>query len=232
MLGGQVGFVGVSGPRCMGSLQTVSQGALCRRIHGSTMGEFSRVAPAMSGFRGGCTMLLDPVQIEKPDRNTRTVKCGVRISAPLAVVWDVLTAYDQLAEVVPNLAISRQRAHPHGGIRVEQCGVQSILGFQFKASVVMDMQEIFDNSKCRRIVFSMVDSRDFKRFEGTWAVWQVNPRVTRLTYSVTISPRGLVPVSAVEWRIMEDVPTNLAAVKNACEKVQIEVETAAKVNRV
>ncbi len=40
---------------------------------------------------------------------------------------------------------------------------------------------------------------------------------TLLTYSVFVRPKGPVPVIALEWRIREDVPRNLLAVKLAAE---------------
>mmetsp|Transcript_10089 Transcript_10089/g.27452 ORF Transcript_10089/g.27452 Transcript_10089/m.27452 type:complete len:108 (+) Transcript_10089:2-325(+) len=41
---------------------------------------------------------------------------------------------------------------------------------------------------------------------------------TKLIYSVNVTPRGMVPVPALEWRIKEDVPSNLRAVKAAVER--------------
>ena len=35
-----------------------------------------------------------------------------------------------------------------------------------------------------------------------------------------IRPRGPVPVAALEWRIREDVPTNLLAVRAAAERLE------------
>mmetsp|Transcript_12877 Transcript_12877/g.22089 ORF Transcript_12877/g.22089 Transcript_12877/m.22089 type:complete len:231 (-) Transcript_12877:218-910(-) len=172
-------------------------------------------------------MVSDTVTIERPQKDIRVVKSGIRITAPLELVWSVLTQYDKLSEVVPNLALSSRKYHPRGGIRVEQCGVQNILGFQFQASVTMDMTECLDSDECRRIVFDMVDSRDFKMFEGVWTLSRLTSKVTKLNYEVTISPKGLVPVAAVEWRIKEDVPTNLEALKVACET---RVAAAANVN--
>jgi hypothetical protein len=41
-----------------------------------------------------------------------------------------------------------------------------------------------------------------------------------VSYSVDVKPRGPVPVAALEWRIREDVPTNLRAVKKASMEIQ------------
>ena len=43
---------------------------------------------------------------------------------------------------------------------------------------------------------------------------------TVLSYVVDVRPKGPVPVAALEWRIREDVPTNLRAVKSAALLLQ------------
>jgi len=68
------------------------------------------------------------VDIQRPAANKRKISSSIVIQEATPVVWKVLTDYNRLAEFIPNLAISRRRFHPNGGIRIEQCGVQSILG--------------------------------------------------------------------------------------------------------
>lgn len=44
------------------------------------------------------------------DSNTsdgRVVTGEVRVAAPLSVVWDILTDFEELVDVVPNLQVSR-----------------------------------------------------------------------------------------------------------------------------
>jgi hypothetical protein len=65
-----------------------------------------------------------------------------------------------------------------------------------------------------------VDSQFFSEFDGAWTVKeQRNPATgqveTLCSYVVDVRPKGPVPVAALEWRIREDVPTNLRAVKAA-----------------
>jgi len=161
-----------------------------------------------------------PVAIEAPARNRRQISSAIEIAAPREVVWELLTDYNNLATHVPNLALSRRRFHPRGGIRLEQCGTQSILGFEFKASVVMDMVEVKQPRGPWAIRFSKVESRDFDTFQGEWVlhtVEETSDHLTRLEYAVDVVPRGFVPVQAVEWRIREDIPSNLIAVQSKCE---------------
>ncbi len=84
----------------------------------------------------------------------------------------------------------------------------------------------------RSLGFTLADSFMFSAFDGSWTV-RKHSRVpvnggqlgqsdatrvwSQLTYSVLVKPRGPVPVAALEWRIKEDVPTNLLAVKKAVE---------------
>ena len=140
--------------------------------------------------------------------------------------------YDNLATHVPNLVESSRRPHPSGGIRLFQEGAQKIVGFDFRASLVMDMVEVMEEGASRptRIGFSLVDSAMFASFDGEWRVQpysrtrsKTDPNKfaykTKLSYRVNITPKGLVPVPALEWRIREDVPVNLIAVKAAAQKL-------------
>jgi hypothetical protein len=181
----------------------------------------------LSGLFGGSGQKR--VQILRPAPNRRVVSADAVIFAPIDVVWGVLSDYERLADYIPNLAMSDRRPHPAGSssVRLEQCGVQSILGFEFRASVTMDMVEVNSTSeRSRAIDFSLVQSRDFREFCGTWRI-EAMPDKERcsLFYTVTIVPKGLVPVKAIEWRISEDVPQNIDAVKQECE---LRRRTAAK----
>lgn len=161
------------------------------------------------------------VNLERPSRDTRTVRASVSIRAPLDVVWNLLSDYSALSTHIPNLAESDQlRVMPNGLVRVRQCGTQSILGFTFRAAVTLDMREVQRTDKdARAIEFrrSPDDDADFKAFHGVWKLARVTPSETALYYDVTLSPKGLVPVQAIEWRISEDVPANVEAVKRVCE---------------
>ncbi|KAK1858650.1 hypothetical protein I4F81_001251 [Pyropia yezoensis] len=158
------------------------------------------------------------VEISKTAWNKRGIRAGILIRASLPTVWSALTDYSRLSTFIPNLAFSKQRYHPSGGIRLEQWGVQRIVGFQFKAAVVLDMTEVgAKDPKERAIDFTLASSRDFAEFFGTWRLSSVEGGGTWLDYDVNIQPKGLVPVKAVEWRIKEDVPSNLMAVRSYCE---------------
>jgi len=182
---------------------------------------------------------LVAVRIEKPTANSR--KIAGELSIPGVTVedaWSILTDYDRLAIHVPNLKESRivkennnndysgERSIPGDGsykCQLFQVGAQKIIGFDFSASVTMDMTERIvsaSTSNARKIMFKCADSKFFSAFDGSWTVQeQRNPatgeKEVLCSYDVLVKPKGPVPVGALEWRIREDVPTNLRAVKAA-----------------
>uniref|UniRef100_A0A7R9YDQ6 Coenzyme Q-binding protein COQ10 START domain-containing protein n=1 Tax=Pinguiococcus pyrenoidosus TaxID=172671 RepID=A0A7R9YDQ6_9STRA len=179
------------------------------------------------------------VTIERLASNIRRISGTCVVDSSVDDVWAILTDYDNLADHVPNLTQSRRLNHPQGGIRLFQEGAQKIVGFNFRASLTMDMTVKIDDDKAdaarkRAIGFELVESQMFKDFSGEWRLepfsrkkkrdpvsGNVIPGYTYSTmmfYTVTIKPRGVVPVGALEWRIKEDVPTNMLAVKKASEE--------------
>lgn len=175
------------------------------------------------------------VNIANTGFNSRRISASIVVAAAPEYVWQILTDYDNLAVHVPNLVVSELRPHPSGGIRLYQEGAQKIVGFDFRASLTMDMVEQqsdgYGPSGQRSIEFSLVDSAMFANFDGEWRVQPYSRRrssvdpakfdyTSKLFYRVDITPKGLVPVPALEWRIKEDVPVNLVAVKQAAEKLK------------
>lgn len=123
-------------------------------------------------------------------------------------------------------------------VRIFQEGAQKIVGFDFRASLTMDMTEEIENegramAEKKTLYFKLAESSMFSSFDGNWSIryhsrsreYDTSTKAfvfrykTMLTYSVTVKPKGPVPVIALEWRIKEDVPINLMAMKIAAEKV-------------
>jgi hypothetical protein len=185
---------------------------------------------------------LIAVRIDRTSANSRRIGGEVTVDRPIDDVWAILTDYDNLATHVPNLVESRRINDPSaqtwnnvGGTtgypgdgsyrcRLYQKGAQKIIGFEFGASVTMDMTEQIssegENEEERKIFFKCVDSQFFSTFDGEWSAKSgtdpvTGEPVTNLNYVVDVRPKGPVPVAALEWRIREDVPTNLREVKKA-----------------
>mmetsp|Transcript_2270 Transcript_2270/g.4820 ORF Transcript_2270/g.4820 Transcript_2270/m.4820 type:complete len:315 (+) Transcript_2270:50-994(+) len=195
---------------------------------------------------------LVAVRIDKTSANSRRIAGEIVVNASQMDVWSILTDYDNLSTHVPNLVKSKRVSNEGGEggdgthkCRLYQRGAQKIIGFEFGADVTMDMTESINAHGAdsgghalfpeeRRIDFKCVDSQFFSEFDGSWRVVQMpdNPFTgeaeTTVSYTVEVRPKGPVPVAALEWRIREDVPTNLRAVKKAALEVGAEGVLAKK----
>lgn len=212
----------------------------------------------VDGDEDSCELVA--VRIDRTSPNSRRISAEIFIPRPMDDVWAILTDYDHLATHVPNLVESRRvgvvdtyymnsrdrsdpPSQPGDGnykCRLYQKGSQKIIGFEFGASLVMDMTEsiIVSGNRSRpsssgsellfpedrRIGFKCIESQFFSEFDGEWRLQAsmdttTGEPVTVVSYVVDVRPKGPVPVAALEWRIREDVPTNLRAVKKAAMEV-------------
>ncbi|CAJ1942892.1 unnamed protein product [Cylindrotheca closterium] len=189
----------------------------------------------VSGNDDSCELVA--VRIERTSANSRRIAGEIVVPCRLEEVWSILTDYDRLSIHVPNLMESKIRSRNSGGepgdgnfrCRLYQVGAQKIIGFDFSASVTMDMTEGIVQAAStsddkfvpqeRLIGFKCVDSQFFSTFDGDWRVKEqisLDGEIESVvSYEVDVRPKGPVPVAALEWRIREDVPTNLRAVKAA-----------------
>lgn len=153
------------------------------------------------------------VKIETVGERQRQISALIKIDHPQERVWQVLTDYAALADFVPNLAVSRLLEHPTGGVRLEQIGSQKLLTFNFKARVVLDLEEHFP----QKIHFRLVEG-DLKDYSGSW---QLEPSIdsngTLLHYSVRVWPHRTVPVGMIERRLAKDLQLNLLAIRQRVE---------------
>jgi hypothetical protein len=237
-VGGLVATAGVAEGLVVSRGGLVSRSCLLPTASRAPSRQAGRSSPSMlwsGGRRTGADEVA--VNIERTSMNSRRISGSVIIDRPIEDVWLVLTDYDRLADYVPNLTQSKTVAHPQGGIRLFQEGSQKIVGFDFRASLTMDMEEHYgnvgDRMAMRSIKFKLVDSGMFGDFDGEWRL-QYNSRIvnrdakpgedpyvyrTKLFYMVYIRPKGPVPVVALEWQIAEEVPNNLRSVKKTAEEM-------------
>jgi len=115
------------------------------------------------------------VIIEAPSINCRRITSSILIDGSLDDIWVVLSDYNNLANFVPNLTKSYVVPGPPGKIRIFQEGAQKIIGFDFRASLTMDMLEDLGDLSDRieqenrsyrekRIGFTLVQSSMFTSF--------------------------------------------------------------------
>ncbi|KAL6338799.1 hypothetical protein AAG906_023949 [Vitis piasezkii] len=71
----------------------------------------------------------------------RCVVASMTVKAPVREVWNVLTAYETLPEIVPNLAISKILSRENNKVRILQEGCKGLLYMVLHARAVLDLCE-------------------------------------------------------------------------------------------
>ncbi|KAL3780542.1 hypothetical protein HJC23_001902 [Cyclotella cryptica] len=111
---------------------------------------------------------------------------------------------------------------------------ESIIDYTYSHDMKLDPSSGFmlpTTTKKYILDFKCVNSQFFSIFDGSWIVEECvtghtadHPHreggtTTTVKYVVDVRPKGPVPVAALEWRIKEDVPTNMLGVANAAARM-------------
>ena len=102
------------------------------------------------------------VRVDVAPGNARRIYTGVDINADVETVWGLLTDYEGLADVVPNLVKNEVLSLTGDGARLKQVGSAQVLpGVNFRASMVLDVTEVLGglpSGKIRRGDLAKVDA--------------------------------------------------------------------------
>ncbi|XLR36408.1 hypothetical protein HN51_045753 [Arachis hypogaea] len=151
-------------------------------------------------FAGSIGLMVDEVHLRRFDgllENGGVHRCviaSITVKAPVCEVWNVLTAYEKLSEIIPNLAISKILSRYNNKIRILQEGCKGLLYMVLHARVILDLCE---NSE-QEIGFEQVEG-DFDSFQGKWIFEQLGNHHTFAEV------------------IFEDLPSNLSAIRDYVE---------------
>ncbi|XP_050368836.1 uncharacterized protein LOC126786922 [Argentina anserina] len=145
----------------------------------------------------------------------RGVVASITVKAHVREVWSVLTAYESLPEIVPNLAISRILSRENNKVRILQEGCKGLLYMVLHARVVLDLCEQLE----QEISFEQVEG-DFDSFRGKWVLEQLGSHHTLLKYMVESKMRKdtFLSEAIMEEVIYEDLPSNLCTIRDYIEK--------------
>ncbi|KAM7254063.1 hypothetical protein ACFE04_031745 [Oxalis oulophora] len=145
----------------------------------------------------------------------RCVVACITVKAPVREVWNVLTAYESLPELVPNLAISKVLSRENNKVRIVQEGCKGLLYMVLHARVILDLCERLE----QEISFKQVEG-DFDSFQGKWVLEQLGSHHTLLKYNVEskMHKDSFLSEAIMEEVIYEDLPSNLCAIRDYIEK--------------
>ena len=150
--------------------------------------------------------------MERLPNGVRRLAAVLRTPILIDSIWNVLTDYDHLSEVIPNLASSKVLYREGNQVKLEQVGSQEIMGLRFSAQVQL---ELVEKRELGLLAFNLIKG-DFRKFEGAWKMHKINQgNATCLLYELTVQGCVGMPVAFIEKRLREDLKTNLLAVEQA-----------------
>jgi len=174
--------------------------------------------PGMGNVFGGSAgpeVLYDggtPVDFEMETVHITKRRCSggvlLRHTSPEAI-WKVLTNYECLPDVVPNIlsnVVTRDGAT--GRVTIQQ---DSLLSSRLNLITSMVLEAVEDRD-ARQVTLRRVSGHGFLEFEGKYTLTPRPGGATYLSYAVTLVPCPIFPLPLVERKIRKEVPKMLCAV--------------------
>ena len=162
-------------------------------------------------FEGGTWI---DYQMESLHITKRRVSGGIVVETACDNIWDVLTAYEQLPEVVPNILSNVVTRRPDGAVTIQQ---ESLLSRRLNLVTDMTLQVDADDS-ARRLVLTRSAGHGFLEFVGTYTLQPRGSSSTYLQYVIELVPCPIFPLPIVEQKIRKEVPKMLLAVRDAARQ--------------
>merc|ERR1719231_1896925 len=145
----------------------------------------------------------------------RRVSGGVLVRASADAVWSVITDFEAMPEMIPNIlsnVVHREAAT--GRVTIEQ---ESQLSSRMNLVVSMELEAV-EHRQRWTLDLRRTSGHGFLEFD---AKYQLQPRgdgTTYLSYEVELVPCPIFPLPLVERKIRKEVPRMLASVGAAAQR--------------
>jgi carbon monoxide dehydrogenase subunit G len=126
------------------------------------------------------------IQVERKG-SSFAVRAAATIAAPVSMVWEVLTDYDNLARFIPGISKSNVQLRVANRVRVEQQGEARFLVFSYPIEVHLEVIESPSASISSRVV-----GGNLKRMSGRYDL-QNAPGGILLRYTGELEPDFQLP---------------------------------------
>lgn len=142
----------------------------------------------MAALQAGLAAAADDLAVDV-DRNGRTfsVRAGATVVAPVSLVWEVLTDYDNLSRFIPGLSRSAVQTRSGNRVLLEQKGEARFLVFSYPIDVHLEVVE-----SPRESISSRSVAGNLKRMRGRYEL-QNAPGGIRLRYTGELEPDFVLP---------------------------------------
>ena len=147
---------------------------------------------------------------------------SVELDAPVAVVWAVLTDYDNQARFIPGMSTSRTLRRSGTEVVVSQRGSTKLLF----ASITAQLELAIHESPTSEIDFRDVSRRDFELYRGKWTIDPEGGARVRVTCQVNAKPRMSGPLFLKADALAKNAKQELVALRNEINRRAASAVTA------
>ncbi len=160
--------------------------------------------------------LLDDIHfsIQKEQGLKRRVDVQLLIPHAIEQVWQCLTTYDRLPDVIPNLSRCRLLSQTGVQKRLEMVGYCRILNVGFSLRLVLEAIE----SAPYQIETQLVDG-DLRSYWGLWRLAEQGDGSTLLSYTAEIVPKLEIPIGLIERQVRTLLPLNFLAIRRYLDQI-------------
>lgn len=139
----------------------------------------------------------------------RRVSGGVVVRAPPEAVWNVLTDYERMPEVIPNILSNRvTRDERARRVTIQQ---ESLLSNKLQLRVDMELEAIEQRDRWS-LALRRLSGHGFLQFQAQYSLKPRPDGTTYLSYEVELVPCPIFPLPLVERKVRKEVPKMLYAV--------------------
>jgi hypothetical protein len=134
----------------------------------------------------GAGWAADPISMTVQDKNgTFNIDGSFNVKAETSIIWDVLTAYEQIPRFVGSLKKSHveEDLGPYHFL-LEQEFEGGFLFFTKRVRVLLDVHEIWDQT----IAFTDIDHKDFDVYQGAWTLKTDSSEGQEINYTLEAKP--------------------------------------------
>ena len=154
--------------------------------------------------------LLETLHLTK-----RRVSGGVLVQASPEAVWDVLTDYERMPEIIPNILSNRvMRDERTRRVTIQQ---ESLLSNKLQLRVDMELEAVEQRDRWT-VALRRLSGHGFLTFEAQYTLKPRPDGTTYLSYAVELVPCPIFPLPLVERKVRKEVPRMLHAVKTASQR--------------
>ena len=144
----------------------------------------------------------------------RRVSGGLDVAATPEDIWRVLTAYERLPTIVPNILSNEVTRPPAGSSANVLIDQTSLLSRKLNLKTQIGLEAV-EGASNRELTLRRVSGHGFLEFE---AIYKLRPQpdgTTYLGYSVDLVPCPIFPLPLVERKIRKEVPGMLVSFRDA-----------------